>query len=995
MNLKANKLFKMKEITLGTLLLSGVIAYYLFFGQQGIFNYLINMSQPSRRWLTALSLRYLLGIVRDMAIIYALGLFVTHRNRVGDALHYWLLAWIGGFLILIYPIAVTDKVQYTAIFDQAFFLTRGSLTVLAGVFWFLLFKEYLLRWVQPKWGWILFGIFVSLPQVFNRDLFAFSGGEGIAAIIVLGCFSLAVFKLNTRFSLKWLFVVPVALFLTVGIAYFDLKGGWQIYTASRFIGLASPLTLFPAATLLKHIVTNNFTDKKHSAFASSWWLPLSIILGVVLMNGGSYPALVAKSYPTFKLLFQSLGFFWVIPTIVFFAGLVVIAACLSVLLSRNLKVWENMTKYWNLSLAQSVIQLSQIRKLGSRLWKDYHRSIIVVGVLYCAQTFSALILNQSIHSVEYITHPNLNVFALTLGPLMPRMIAGTLVLGAAYTLLLAISNRYWFSLISVTTVTILFAFANLLKIKLRSAPIVVADLKELSNFSELIRMINPITVLGAVLGIIIIILLIILIERRSSSAQQKLLTRVIKFIISLSAILSLGFLNHPWSFTRNALTALSVNLSDNNQIRFAQWDGPILQFVTGFDVKAMSAPSGYSKANIQKIVLRYRREAKKINQTRVNTTDNTTVVFNLSESFSDPTRVPGLQFNDDPIPYIHKLQQETTSGYMMSFGYGGGTADMEYMTLTGTSLGTFDTSLNTPYTQLVPQLKSAPNIGNLFGYASAIHPYTGGFYNRPEVYRKFKFNKFAYLDSKYKIIDQQKLGKSIYLSDKTAYTNALAQIKSRKKGQFINLISIQNHLPYSSWYPNSSIKITKNSATKDTASVQTFAQGTNYTDQAVKVFKEALDKLNKPVIWVFYGDHLPGIYPELATDSILQHKTDYFVYANKYAREHHALTKISGNNFVGSDSFIALALQQGNIKVNPYTAILTKVQQNLPAQWMKTDDSLTDSTEGVNFVTDKGTNLTYSELTFKQKCLYHDYQLLQYDINVGKQYSLADGLMNK
>ncbi|OIK76581.1 hypothetical protein ATW73_11080 [Oenococcus oeni] len=85
-----------------------------------------------------------------------------------------------------------------------------------------------------------------------------------------------------------------------------------------------------------------------------------------------------------------------------------------------------------------------------------------------------------------------------------------------------------------------------------------------------------------------------------------------------------------------------------------------------FDDKVMTMPSGYSKAAIEKIDKKYSKIAKKINKTRKNYLNQQTVIYILSESFSDPRRVPGLTVNPDPIPKIRSLKTKTTSGLMLS-----------------------------------------------------------------------------------------------------------------------------------------------------------------------------------------------------------------------------------------------------------------------------------------------------------------------------------------
>ena len=61
----------------------------------------------------------------------------------------------------------------------------------------------------------------------------------------------------------------------------------------------------------------------------------------------------------------------------------------------------------------------------------------------------------------------------------------------------------------------------------------------------------------------------------------------------------------------------------------------------------------------------------------MNNLTDSTVIMILSETFSDPTRVPGIELTEDPMPDIRSIKETTTSGLMLSPGYGGGTANIE------------------------------------------------------------------------------------------------------------------------------------------------------------------------------------------------------------------------------------------------------------------------------------------------------------------------------
>ena len=117
-------------------------------------------------------------------------------------------------------------------------------------------------------------------------------------------------------------------------------------------------------------------------------------------------------------------------------------------------------------------------------------------------------------------------------------------------------------------------------------------------------------------------------------------------------------------------------------------------------------PKDYNRDTMTQIAEKYSQQAISINNNRQNDLTDSTVVMILSETFSDPTRIPGISFSTDPIPNIHAIKDTTTSGLMLSSGYGGGTANMEYQALTGLSLSIFDDSLIIPFQQLVPNQKN-------------------------------------------------------------------------------------------------------------------------------------------------------------------------------------------------------------------------------------------------------------------------------------------------
>ncbi|ERI87071.1 hypothetical protein HMPREF3193_01336 [Bifidobacterium breve] len=113
--------------------------------------------------------------------------------------------------------------------------------------------------------------------------------------------------------------------------------------------------------------------------------------------------------------------------------------------------------------------------------------------------------------------------------------------------------------------------------------------------------------------------------------------------------------------------------------------------------KTMDKPENYNEETMAALAKRYKKSAKNTNGSRANNLTDNTVIMILSESFSDPTRVPGVELTEDPMPNIRAIKDITTSGLMLSPAIGGGTANIEHQALTGLSLALFDDSMQSPY----------------------------------------------------------------------------------------------------------------------------------------------------------------------------------------------------------------------------------------------------------------------------------------------------------
>ena len=449
-------------------------------------------------------------------------------------------------------------------------------------------------------------------------------------------------------------------------------------------------------------------------------------------------------------------------------------------------------------------------------------------------------------------------------------------------------------------------------------------------------------------------------------------------------------INHENSIVSDFLNNYGNWPAFGTQEHGAENNGALQQFLNNIDVTVMKEQPNYSKKALDRIVAKYSKVAKEINRNRKNELTDQTIIFNLSESLANPNHLKEISLSENPIMYIDKVKASTTSGLMISTGYGGGTANMEYMALTGLPMSNFAPTIEAAYAQVIPSLEKTNTINNYFEKSSAIHPYSGNFYSRKMVYQQFGFQKFLYLGSKDKINHQAKIGTNPYLSDKTAYQNTLDIINNTSKGQFINLITMQNHMPYEAYYDNADkFQVQGDIDDDERETISNYSAGLSYTDSAVKEFIKQIDAIDKPITLVFYGDHLPGIYNNIDVNKLEARTADYFIHSNKYARAHGA-RKLSKVNYISPNDFIALTAKQVNAKVSAYYALLTKVQEELPAMKVYAYKN----GKSPVFVNNDGKTIKYRDLSKQQKELYDDLKLVQYDLTAGKQYLFKTDFFN-
>lgn len=545
-----------------------------------------------------------------------------------------------------------------------------------------------------------------------------------------------------------------------------------------------------------------------------------------------------------------------------------------------------------------------------------------------------------------------------------KFFLGSLVLLAVYSIFATIAGSLLFGGIFYSIAIGLLGFADLQKMTARQEPIYPDDLKMLGQLGVLKDLAGWPVFLMALLAIFVAVIALgysIYRSRKLSFTEQ--IIRGVVFLLSLSFLVYASHFNSNDNLLRKAYNKTALWIPYSQKMNYYNV-GFVGGFLYNLRVEAMTKPKDYSKEKVTEVVKKYQGEK--------GSEEKPNIIYVMSESFSDPAHLKGVKYSGEPLADYYAVANKTYSGKMLSQNYGGGTANIEFEALTSFSMELLNAQMTTPYTLLVPKLQQLPSIVSLTkeqGYqTTAIHPYDTSMYKRKDVYKILGFDRFLDQDTmKY----QNKIENNPYISDESAYDEILSILKKGKTPQFIHLVTMQTHMPYGNKYGNIPYQV---NAEGNTSAIANYLQDIAYSAEALQSFTEAVKKLPRRTLIVFWGDHLPGIYSDAiqkANSGTNLHETQFLIFDSA-----EKLAKSNQHDVITSPFYFApnLLLQAG-LGVTPYYAMLLKLEETLPAfeknmylkqgNWQK--------------------NLT---LTGAKKDVYEDYRLIQYDILAGKQYSL-------
>ena len=567
-------------------------------------------------------------------------------------------------------------------------------------------------------------------------------------------------------------------------------------------------------------------------------------------------------------------------------------------------------------------------------------------------------------------------------------ITNILILFCAYALVYAITSKVATALLIVSPFYVLMGVATLAKLKYMHAAVSPLDLVSIPEFLPLFRRFFGTGALVATICAVLSWVVLLVLLRRASPYRTTVVFRCVIAALSVVVLLAVPaiYFFHPpgFQFSNEKLYRM-IGAPEFHQAKdFTRESGFLLTFLAEIPSSFVSAPPNYSAETISAASRKFRgmniMPAEGSRRRPVN------LVVCLIESFIDPEELAWV-YTSDPIPNIREIQRNGTTGPSGTGSHGivpgafGGSANTEFEVLTGMTLS-FLPERSIPLRQFVKRpLPSLPRALKDLGYRTiAVQADPKSWFNREQVYDLLGFDEAVWLHEG----TGERAADGWWPSDKLV---AEAIIRASRKAHpfFVFAFPSGTHSPYNSGLYGKSDLDVLDPLPSDAAKgeVKGYINALRDTDKAIGRLIEYFRRQPDPTMIVILGDHRPPLsgealrlfYEKMSGIS----KTDQAIAIRRvpllvWTNYGLPLEKIE----LSTNALPSYLLDKMGIQPTGFLAVSDTVRRKLPI--------LSRFAGGVD-----GSVWDWDSLPGEERAQLDDYRLLQYDLLLGKQYSLHEG----
>jgi len=456
-----------------------------------------------------------------------------------------------------------------------------------------------------------------------------------------------------------------------------------------------------------------------------------------------------------------------------------------------------------------------------------------------------------------------------LGALPPFCLTAVFYGGGAL-LLGLLSGRLWVGALASSAVGVTLALVSYFKLAINGTPLEAEDFGMIGQLDQVMGVAGDLKVPGrgwaAVGMLVLVVVFLFLVGKKLTLGSGR--TRFV--LATVVASLGLGLIIGPGGPALGR--TFSVNTQDRIMSAISYRDyGLTVGLWRDMCLLVGQEPEGYGPEYMQQVVERL-DELLGAAGTDKPTGEQPNVIFILSESFYDMTRLPGLTLSGDPAENFHRLSGEGISGrfYSSYLGYGTGYIEQSIFTgLTGKDLKP-GTNISFRDEGDYSLLDSVATSFQTAGYETEmLHAYNNSLYNRTVTYPKLGFNRLLFSQQMQELdlnIQGSPYAGGYYLSDHVftqALLNRLDAANEEGKKAFLFGISMENHQPFDpeKFGYECQLEVSSDQLSEENLAItRVMLEGLTRADQALGELTDALREREEPTVVVFFGDHRPNLF---------------------------------------------------------------------------------------------------------------------------------------
>lgn len=526
-----------------------------------------------------------------------------------------------------------------------------------------------------------------------------------------------------------------------------------------------------------------------------------------------------------------------------------------------------------------------------------------------------------------------------------------------YFVVYALSGSLKLSYLIITPILFGFGVAHSYIMDFRGTPFIPMDFLSITTAAGVANTYNY-TPTYKVITASLIFIFILIIGAKTKTPKYNLLTKVItrSFTATFSAVILILF------FGTSVFADMGVRPDFWNQTRGYRNYGFVFSFFSNTKYLYMSEPDEYDPNTLKDYVDQVVEEEDEPEGEGA-TTQKPNIICIMNESLSDLSVLGNLETNEEYMPFLSSLTENTVKGNLYVPVIGAGTSNTEFEFLTGHTTAFLPSGSNAYMLYIKNHIASLVSTMEAQGYSSyALHPYYEAGWKRTEVYNNLGFNDFISLedivdigimkdfqengndpDYLQQLIDQYYPNSNMmlrqYVSDSYNYKLLIEDFENRDKSTpyFAFNVTMQNHGGYTTSCVNFEENIYATNVSKDYIKANKYLSLVKYSDDAFKELVEYFSNVDEPTVICMFGDHQPSIETDfieevMGVDNLSnltseqeqsRYCTPFYIWAN-YDIEEQYVERLS-SNYLSS-----LVLQVAGVELTEYNKYLLTLSKTLP-----------------------------------------------------------------